>query len=72
MKAVSSSETSVNIYQTARRYISDESILCNRRRENVQSQTLPSRFKLLKMKSCHHLPVLMLVAFGIELWKDCK
>jgi hypothetical protein len=37
MEAKSTSETSVNFYQTTRRYNPKDSRLCNRRRENLKS-----------------------------------
>jgi hypothetical protein len=37
MEAVSASETSVSIYQTARRNITEDSYLHTRRRENLNS-----------------------------------
>jgi hypothetical protein len=37
MEAVSASETSVNFYQTTRRYNPDDSHLHTRRRENLKS-----------------------------------
>jgi hypothetical protein len=41
MGAVSTSETSVNIYQTAWRSISEDSHLQTRRRKNLKSHKLP-------------------------------
>jgi hypothetical protein len=38
MKAVNTSETSVNLYQTTRRNIPEDIHLRNRRRENLKSQ----------------------------------
>jgi hypothetical protein len=40
MEAFYSSKTSVNIYQTARRHIPDDSNLHSRRRENFKSHTV--------------------------------
>jgi hypothetical protein len=42
MEAVSTSETSVNFYQTTWRYITEDSHLRNRRRDNLKSHLLQS------------------------------
>jgi hypothetical protein len=49
MEAVSTSKTSVNIYQTARRNIPEDSHLHNLRRENLKSHITEIRFFFMSM-----------------------
>jgi hypothetical protein len=54
MEAASASETSVNFYQTARRYNPEDSHLYPRRRENLKSQLQYCLFLSVKEKHDGH------------------
>jgi hypothetical protein len=59
MEAVRTSETSVNIYLTTRRYIAEDSKLHTRRRDNLKSHILhfssaDTQFKSTPRSVCHH------------------
>jgi hypothetical protein len=53
MKAVRTSETSVNIYLTTRQYIQEESKLHTRRRENLKSH------KTITILLCNRLAIIL-------------
>jgi hypothetical protein len=50
IRAMSTSETSVNLYQTTRRNIPEDSHLHTRRRENLKSQFHPELYSYLWKK----------------------
>jgi hypothetical protein len=58
MEAASSSETSISIYQTAQYHIKTKVFFIVAAVKTSNLTTLRSCFKLLKKKSCHHLPVI--------------
>jgi hypothetical protein len=54
MEAVSTSETSVNFYQTTRRNIPEDSHLRTRRRENLISYLIRDDAELVTLLACIH------------------